>query len=394
MISKNILTTIIGFLFGYLLYSVIDSSTMFIFLFGGIGYFIGLILDNADRRLQIDKFHFSNIASSHEVFYSDILPEAVIIYSMFDNITTVLLDYKIDAKPEDYRLSVLKNLQEFDFRVIEDSSKTIFSLNIEFPEFNYSTITISETELDKFFYDIREQSIDFQRAVQKIIPGLVLSTIERPDIFGDQNRRVSDTDNFPHSSFPPDSPNGSRKLYSIPEKEDKLSSNSTERIEEPETSEIKTETENDILSDLFSSRSTAQIISESVNQTMSEITDSDIKKHPNLLTANKIKERSKAIFPLQEEEEVDILPQKESENEYQPTKLDLENRSSSIEIKNNVKSEKSFDALEDATIHENDKPLLAKIVEQIDFVNSERKSNIESEFNENIKLKESSKQET
>ncbi|MHA2154433.1 MAG: DUF2273 domain-containing protein [Candidatus Hodarchaeales archaeon] len=394
MISKNILTTIIGFLFGYLLYSVIDSSTMFIFLFGGIGYFIGLILDNADRRLQIDKFHFSNIASSHEVFYSDILPEAVIIYSMFDNITTVLLDYKIDAKPEDYRLSVLKNLQEFDFRVIEDSSKTIFSLNIEFPEFNYSTITISETELDKFFYDIREQSIDFQRAVQKIIPGLVLSTIERPDIFGDQNRRVSDTDNFPHSSFPPDSPNGSRKLYSIPEKEDKLSSNSTERIEEPKTSEIKTETENDIISDLFSSRSTAQIISESVNQTMSEITDSDIKKHPNLLTANKIKERSKAIFPLQEEEEVDVLPQKESENEYQPTKLDLENRSSSIEIKNNVKSEKSFDALEDATIHENDKPLLAKIVEQIDFVNSERKSNIESEFNENIKLKESSKQET
>ncbi|MHA2106494.1 MAG: DUF2273 domain-containing protein [Candidatus Hodarchaeales archaeon] len=394
MISKNILTTIIGFLFGYLLYSVIDSSTMFIFLFGGIGYFIGLILDNADRRLQIDKFHFSNIASSHEVFYSDILPEAVIIYSMFDNITTVLLDYKIDAKPEDYRLSVLKNLQEFDFRVIEDSSKTIFSLNIEFPEFNYSTITISETELDKFFYDIREQSIDFQRAVQKIIPGLVLSTIERPDIFGDQNRRVSDTDNSPHSSFPPDSPNGSRKLYSIPEKEDKLSSNSTERIEEPETSEIKTETENDIISDLFSSRSTAQIISESVNQTMSEITDSDIKKHPNLLTANKIKERSKAIFPLQEEEEVDVLPQKESENEYQPTKLDLENRSSSIEIKNNVKSEKSFDALEDATIHENDKPLLAKIVEQIDFVNSERKSNIESEFNENIKLKESSKQET
>ncbi|MHA1994992.1 MAG: DUF2273 domain-containing protein [Candidatus Hodarchaeales archaeon] len=394
MISKNILTTIIGFLFGYLLYSVIDSSTMFIFLFGGIGYFIGLILDNADRRLQIDKFHFSNIASSHEVFYSDILPEAVIIYSMFDNITTVLLDYKIDAKPEDYRLSVLKNLQEFDFRVIEDSSKTIFSLNIEFPEFKYSTITNSETELGKFFYDIREQSIDFQRAVQKIIPGLVLSTIERPDIFGDQNRRVSDTDNSPHSSFPPDSPNGSRKLYSIPEKEDELSSNSTERIEEPETSEIKTETENDIISDLFSSRSTAQIISESVNQTMSEITDSDIKKHPNLLTANKIKERSKAIFPLQEEEEVNILPQMESENEYQLTKLDLENRSSSIEIKNNVKSEKSFDALEDATIHENDKPLLAKIVEQIDFVNSERKSNIESEFNENIKLKESSKQET
>ncbi|MHA2136713.1 MAG: DUF2273 domain-containing protein [Candidatus Hodarchaeales archaeon] len=378
MISKNILTTIIGFLFGYLLYSVIDSSTMFIFLFGGIGYFIGLILDNADRRLQIDKFHFSNIASSHEVFYSDILPEAVIIYSMFDNITTVLLDYKIDAKPEDYRLSVLKNLQEFDFRVIEDSSKTIFSLNIEFPEFKYSTITNSETELGKFFYDIREQSIDFQRAVQKIIPGLVLSTIERPDIFGDQNRRVSDTENSPHSSFPSDSPNGSRKLYSIPEKEDKLSSNSTERIEEPETSEIKTETENDIISDLFSSRSTAQIISESVNQTMSEITDSDIKKHPNLLTANKIKERSKAIFPLQEEEEVNILPQMESENEYQLTKLDLENRSSSIEIKNNVKSEKSFDALEDATIHENDKPLLAKIVEQIDFVNSERKSNIES----------------
>jgi hypothetical protein len=351
---------------------------MFIFLFGGIGYFIGLILDNADRRLQIDKFHFSNIASSHEVFYSDILPEAVIIYSMFDNITTVLLDYKIDAKPEDYRLSVLKNLQEFDFRVIEDSSKTIFSLNIEFPEFKYSTITNSETELGKFFYDIREQSIDFQRAVQKIIPGLVLSTIERPDIFGDQNRRVSDTENSPHSSFPSDSPNGSRKLYSIPEKEDKLSSNSTERIEEPETSEIKTETENDIISDLFSSRSTAQIISESVNQTMSEITDSDIKKHPNLLTANKIKERSKAIFPLQEEEEVNILPQMESENEYQLTKLDLENRSSSIEIKNNVKSEKSFDALEDATIHENDKPLLAKIVEQIDFVNSERKSNIES----------------
>ena len=140
MITRSFLTTIIGFLIGWILYLVIEPSTTFIFLFGGFGYIIGLFLDINDRKKQLEAFHPSSIPSTHEIFHSHELPEAVVIYSIQDNTTSVLLDYRIEAKPENYRLSVLKNLQEFDFRIIEDTTQTFFSLCIEYPEFNYSSI--------------------------------------------------------------------------------------------------------------------------------------------------------------------------------------------------------------------------------------------------------------
>ena len=120
MLTRSLLTTIIGFLIGCILYLIIEPYTTFIFLFGGLGYVIGLILDNSDRKREIETFHFSSIPSTHEIFHCSEVPEAVVIYSAYDNTTSVLLDYKIEAKPENYRLSVLKNLQEFDFRIIED----------------------------------------------------------------------------------------------------------------------------------------------------------------------------------------------------------------------------------------------------------------------------------
>ena len=200
MFSRSFLTTIIGFLTGCILYFIIEPYTTFIFLFGGLGYVIGLILDNSDRKKQVETFHFSSIPSSHEIYHSQEIPEAVIIYSAIDNTTSVLLDYRIEAKPENYRLSVLKNLQEFDFRIIEDSSQTFFALCIEYPEFNYPSNKIGHRQIAEFYYNIKELSNDFQSAIQKLIPGIVICIVQNPDIFGNQTISNDNSLSLPPSS--------------------------------------------------------------------------------------------------------------------------------------------------------------------------------------------------
>ena len=184
MLNYSMLMTTIGFLTGSLLYLTIEPSMYFLFLFGGVGYFIGVIFDNHDYTKHQKNFHLTSITHTHEIFHPVELPESVIIYSSLDNVTTVFLDFQVERKPENYRLSVLKNLQDYDFRVIEDSSKTILSLCIEYPEFNYPHIVYSNIEVKNFLYDVRERSFDFQGAIQKIIPGIILSKVINPDIFG------------------------------------------------------------------------------------------------------------------------------------------------------------------------------------------------------------------
>jgi hypothetical protein len=172
----------------------------FLFLFGGVGYFIGVIFDNHDYSQHQKTFHLTSIPHTHEIFHPAELPESVIIYSSLDNVTTVFLDFQVERKPENYRLSVLKNLQDYDFRVIEDSSKTTFSLCITISEFNYPSILNSNNRVEKFLYDIKERGIDFQSAIQKIIPGIVLSKVINPDIFGNRSRVSLDSQNPPNLS--------------------------------------------------------------------------------------------------------------------------------------------------------------------------------------------------
>ena len=112
MITKSVLTSIIGVLIGYLIYLVIEPNSSFVLIFGGLGYSLGLLLENIDNKTIIEKYHFTNPTASHELFYLNEIPEAVIIYSLHKNSTIVLLDFEIRAKPENYRLTVLKNLKE------------------------------------------------------------------------------------------------------------------------------------------------------------------------------------------------------------------------------------------------------------------------------------------
>ncbi len=218
MLTRSVLTTVIGFLTGVILYLTIEPHTTFIFLFGGLGYVIGVLLDTSDRKSHLEAFYSSSIPSTHEIFHSHEIPEAVVIYSSLENATSVLLDYRIEAKPENYRLSVLKNLQEFDFRIIEDTSQTFFSLCIEYPEFNYPSIRDMHDQRKKFFYDIEERSNDFQGAVRKLIPGIVINAVQNPDIFGNDTKK--DMNSFAPSpySYSPSSPK--KYLDDQPEKKE------------------------------------------------------------------------------------------------------------------------------------------------------------------------------
>ncbi|MFX0205940.1 MAG: hypothetical protein ACFFDT_08125 [Candidatus Hodarchaeota archaeon] len=185
MIKKSWLTTVIGFLIGCLIYLTIESSSLIVFITGGVGYFLGLILDGADIKYQMETFNFTSIAPTQQHFQVDNIPEAIIIYSLKENLTSVLIDFKVIMKPQNFRLSVLKNLQEFEFRVIEDADKTIFSLSLEYPECNYPDL-LATNQIEKLHFDIQECSHDFKGALQKIVPGLVLSPILNPDLFGDE----------------------------------------------------------------------------------------------------------------------------------------------------------------------------------------------------------------
>ncbi|MFX0170597.1 MAG: hypothetical protein ACFE9L_01625 [Candidatus Hodarchaeota archaeon] len=185
MIKKSWLTTVIGFLIGCLIYLTIESSTLIVFITGGVGYFLGLILDGADIKNQMETFHFTSITPTLQYFHVDDIPEALIMYSLKENVTSVMIDFKVEIKPQNFRLSVLKNLHNFEFRVIEDANKTIFSLSLEYPECNYPDL-LATNQIDNIHFDIQEYSHDFQGALQKIVPGLVLSPLHYPDLFGEE----------------------------------------------------------------------------------------------------------------------------------------------------------------------------------------------------------------
>ncbi|MFX1506504.1 MAG: hypothetical protein ACFFDC_10355 [Promethearchaeota archaeon] len=183
MLNRSILTAIIGFLVGCLLYYIADAGIVIVLVMGISGYFFGLFLDNADVKHQLDNFLSS---SSEEIFQPTDLPESLILYSKKENLTTVSIDFQVETKPQTFRLSVLKNLQDHQFRILEDSNNTIFSLTLDFPECNYPNLVESPDLKEEFHYNIRERSLDFQNAVQKIVPGLVLSNCAYLDQFGDE----------------------------------------------------------------------------------------------------------------------------------------------------------------------------------------------------------------
>ena len=304
----RILTTVIGFLVGYILYLVIEPSTTLIFLFGGFGYITGIFLETNDQKRQFEAFHPSSMLSTHEFFHFQELPEAVVIYSAHDNTTSVLLDYRIEAKPENYRLSVLKNLQEFDFRIIEDTSQTFFSLCIEYPEFNYSSIKENHKERTRFLYDIEERSNDFKGAIHKLIPGIVINSIQNPDIFGYEVSKDNNVFEFSHYSFPPSSPKTNPEEISNESETSQRTYEENEMEIEPEQFETnsldnqKTEkstiTEENILQDLnkpAEGRFNEGMATFFPDQYSSEEIESDSEsegesKKPSFLTAKQIEE--------------------------------------------------------------------------------------------------------
>ena len=313
MFSRSFLTTIIGFLTGCILYLITEPYTTYIFLFGGLGYVIGLILDNSDRKKQIETFHFSSIPTTHEIFYSQEIPEAVVIYSAHENTTSVLLDYRIEAKPEDYRLSVLKNLQEFDFRIIEDSSQTIFSLCIEYPEFNYPSIKETDHKKVGFYYNIKERSNDFQSAIQKLIPGIVICVVHNPDIFGNKtisgNNSLSPPTSFHFNSSPPFN-SGNMPFDKETEREMKSEKS------KPDDSDEQVNENQDVNSPLVD----LDIIMEDLNQ--DPVPKKDLEemssKKSSLLTAKQIEEYQNNILTHDETEE----PQTEEKSKSIQTETD------------------------------------------------------------------------
>ncbi len=202
--SRSLLTSIIGFLIGFIIY----PDTIFLILCGGVGYFIGLLLDSVDVKDRLDSFYFNNVHATQDIFQPDDIPEAVIIYSRKEKKTIVQIDFRVDSKPQDFRLSVLKNFQEFDFRIMEDANKTTFSLLLDYPDCNYPQIAFVDEQKTELHFDIRERSKDFQTALQKIVPGLRLTIVPLPDLFreigvNDSMRSLGSDFQLPPSSSSP-----------------------------------------------------------------------------------------------------------------------------------------------------------------------------------------------
>ena len=185
MIIRNILTiltTIIGFLLGTVIYLSSEAGFAVIFLTGCVAYFIGLILDEFELKHRNQLFSFSNLEMNEKIFYPEEIPVATVIYSLKENRTTVIMDLRVDAKPQNFRLSVLKNLTKFEFRVSEDALKTIFSLTLDFPDLNYPVLIQNPKQLTEFHLSLKERLEDFKATLLKIIPGLVISSITKSEL--------------------------------------------------------------------------------------------------------------------------------------------------------------------------------------------------------------------
>ena len=207
--TRSLLTSIIGFLIGFIVY----PDTIFLILCGGVGYFVGVLLDNVDVKNQLGSFYFNEVHATQDVFQPDDIPEAVIIYLRKEKKTIVQIDFRVDSKPQDFRLSVLKNFQEFDFRIMEDANKTTFSLLLDYPDCNYPQIALVDEQKTELHFDIRERSKDFQTALQKIVPGLRLTIVPLPDLYReigiDDSMRSLSTD----FKLPPSSPSSIRTEF-------------------------------------------------------------------------------------------------------------------------------------------------------------------------------------
>ncbi len=195
--NRSYLTAIIGFLIGCLVYLSIDQSSIYLFLFGGIGYLVGLYLDALDQKNQIAKYHFTSPNPAEKVFTVSTIPEALIIYSKYKNLTTILLEYEIKTKPQNFRLSVLKNFQEFEFEITEDSSRTTLVLPLYYPNLDYPSLLLKDTQLNELLFDIRERGSDFKNAIQKVVPGLFLSPLDRSNFYS----MLTDEPDYTFSNF-------------------------------------------------------------------------------------------------------------------------------------------------------------------------------------------------
>ncbi|MHA1969741.1 MAG: DUF2273 domain-containing protein [Candidatus Hodarchaeales archaeon] len=245
--SRSLLTSLIGFLIGFIIY----PDTIFLFLCGGVGYFVGLLLDNVDVKNQLDLFYFNNVHATQDVFQPDDIPEAVIIYSRKEKKTIVQIDFRVDSKPQDFRLSVLKNFQEFDFRIIEDANKTTFSLLLDYPDCNYPQIELIDEQKTELHFDIRERSKDFQTALQKIVPGLRLTIVAYPDLYReigiDNSMRSLSTD----FQIPPSSPSSIRPEFD--DRRPSLTVNGINRLNENEV-------HNDTLREQMKETTTSEVV--------------------------------------------------------------------------------------------------------------------------------------
>ncbi len=253
MLDRSVLTATIGFLCGCLFYYVGDANVLMILVMGCVGYFFGLILDNADIKRQLETFYFSNQSTTQDDFRSEDISEANIVYSSKENLTIAMINFQVDTKPQDFRLSVLKNLQEHQFRIEENSGKTILSLSLDYPECNYPQLLSSENQTKEFHFDIRERSLDFQNAVKKIIPGLVFA----PLLCSGLQQEEEKPHDYHNALFDraPQSPPSNRtfsSLSNLTKKDAAFMAPSPQKITEPEESQDMID-ESKIMEDLLPS---------------------------------------------------------------------------------------------------------------------------------------------
>ncbi|MFW9780560.1 MAG: hypothetical protein ACFFE8_17090 [Candidatus Heimdallarchaeota archaeon] len=173
--NRSSLVAIIGFLSGLVVSLLWDLPKELIYVGGLGGYLIGLFLDRADTRQQIETQHFSAHSPLHQRFTLDSHPHATVIYSARENVTAVILYYQVTEKPTDFRLSVIKNLRDFQFRISERDTNTRIGIELTYPEFNYPHHAHEgTTAYHDFLFDVEEKGRDFQTAFQKVVPGLTL----------------------------------------------------------------------------------------------------------------------------------------------------------------------------------------------------------------------------
>ena len=181
--------------------------------------------------------------------------------------------------------------------------------------------------MTEFYYDIKERSCDFQGAIQKLIPGIVISKVQNPDILGNVSLSKSD-----YSSFAPSPSNGLLYQTFKDEKHGKVSSTSkfeeknldpeiiqvSNMEEEANNQKIETEAmdEDMILEDLNQSTTNRQSYSEenSIEYSLPEEIMDKFKtdesnnivrskrkmKKTSFLTAKQIEERQNQVLTKEE----------------------------------------------------------------------------------------------